>query len=82
MTSPTELMPGMQVRSPRKSEGVVTVVCEYGKCSHDKSRPESVHVAGTYYSELFRMVDTTEFFINLPSNWDIEEWGAEVIDNG
>ena len=77
MTSPTELTKGRVFRSPRKEEGNVTVVCDYGQCIHDESRPESVHVRGVYDT---RFGPTrSEFFIALPASWDIEEWGAEVV---
>lgn len=79
MTKPTELTKGTRFLSPRREEGVVKVVCDYGKCVHDKSRPESVHVRGTYESDMFGPYQS-EFFINLPSNYPIEEWGAELIN--
>ena len=76
MTSPTELTTGVRFRSPRETEGNVTVVCDYGKCEHD-NRPESVHVRGVYDTRFGPTV--SEFFIALPASWDIEEWGAKVI---
>lgn len=76
MTHPSELTSGTVFRSPRKEEGNVTVVCDWGRCSHD-NRPESVHVRGVYDT---RFGPTrSEFFIALPDSWDIEEWGAEVV---
>lgn len=79
MTKPQELVKGVQFTTDRDEEGVVTVMCDYGKCKHDPSRTESVHVQGTYYSKLFDTLDTTQFFVNLPSNYPIEEWGAEMV---
>jgi hypothetical protein len=78
MTNPNELTKGTKFHSPRKSEGIVVAVCDYGKCVHDKSRDESVHVRGSYWSELFQSWEETQFFVNLPRNYDIEEWGAEL----
>ena len=77
MTHPTELTKGVRFQSTRADEGIVTVVCDYGKCVHDTSRDEAVHVRGGPYGELLPTM--TEFFINLPSNYPIEEWGAEVV---
>ena len=77
-TKPQDLTAGTRFLSPRKEEGIVKVICDYGKCSHDASRDESVHVRGTYESDMFGMYQT-EFFINLPAHYPIEEWGAEMV---
>ena len=50
-----DLASGERFHSPRKEEGVVTVVCPPGKCSHDRSRDEyGCHVRGEF----------GEFFVN------------------
>ena len=77
MTKPQELTTDTRLVSPRASEGTVTVICDYGQCEHDTSRTESVHVRGAHYSTLFGAY-TSDWFINLPSNYDIEEWGASL----
>ena len=74
--APTELVPGVKFYSPREDEGLVSVICEYGKCSHSSGRPESVHVGG-YVGE--ERKHWSEWFIALPSNWPIEEFGATWV---
>lgn len=76
MTAPTELTAGTYFQSPREEEGMVRVVCDYGKCGHD-NRPESVHVLGGPYGKYRAWSD---FFIALPANYPIEEWGARIAD--
>lgn len=59
----SQLEVGDRFHSPRKDEGVVTVVCAPGKCEHDKSRDEyGCHVRGIYDGW------PSEFFVNhIPS---------------
>lgn len=77
MTAPRSIVKGTKFISPRKSEGLVTAVCDYGACRHDTSRPESVHVRGVYDTSFGPT--RSEFFINFPASWPVEEWGAEVV---
>lgn len=63
--NPAQLTAGDRFPSPRLNEGTVTVVCDYGKCTHETdadgnpSRPNSVHVIGRYD------FGSSEFFIAL-----------------
>ena len=53
-TLPADLEVGDRLPSPRADEGTVTIVCAYGRCTHDPSRHDSVHVrGGPYRNEWF-----------------------------
>jgi hypothetical protein len=57
-TKPTklygDLQPGDRFYSPRKDEGVVTVVCSPGTCTHDVRDMFSCHVrSATFGTEFF-----------------------------
>lgn len=80
MTDPRSLKPGDRITTDRPHEGVVTVICPWGACTHGHSdRYDSVHVRGAHYSELFGAY-TSDWFVCLPDNpRGIEEWGAKVV---
>ena len=55
-----ELVPGDRFYSPRADEGLVTVVCAPGACTHDERDAFSTHVRSRAFG--------TEFFVlHFPS---------------
>lgn len=54
-----DIVAGDVFPSPREEEGIVTAVCGYGACTHERGRDMSVHVRSSKHR--------SEFFIALPN---------------
>ena len=68
-----DLEAGDVFRSPRASEGLVTVVCPPGTCRHDERDRFSTHVR----SDAFR----TEFFVLAdPGSDNREVWAGDTVE--
>ena len=70
-----DLEVGDRFRSPREEEGVVTVVCAPGRCTHDARDRYSTHVAG------FSAGGRGEWFVVAdPGLENREVWAGDAVE--